>query len=45
MGLKHKEIEGTVRFSFGRFNSPDEMEFVTEKVTVAVKKIPKTGKL
>lgn len=43
MGLKHKEIEGTVRFSFGRFNSPNEMEFVTEKVTAAVKKFRRLG--
>ena len=43
MGLKPGEIEGTVRFSFGRFNSPGEMEFTAEKVTAAVRKFRRLG--
>ena len=36
MGLTEKEITGAIRFSFGRFNSMDEMDYVIEKVKDAV---------
>lgn len=43
MGLKDKEIEGALRFSFGRFNEIDEMEIVVDKVTTAVKRFRRLG--
>ena len=43
MGLKDKEIEGALRFSFGRFNEIGEMEIVVDKVTAAVKRFRKLG--
>lgn len=43
MGLKDKEIEGALRFSFGRFNEIDEMEIVVDKVTAAVKRFCRLG--
>lgn len=43
MGLKDKEIEGTLRFSFGRFNSIDEMDMVIDRVSAAVKRFRRLG--
>ena len=43
MGLKDKEIEGTLRFSFGRFNCAEEMDMVIDKVALAVKRFRKLG--
>lgn len=43
MGLKDKEIEGALRFSFGRFNEINEMEIVVDKVTAAVKRFRRLG--
>lgn len=43
MGLKDKEIEGALRFSFGRFNEIDEMEIVVDKVAAAVKRFRRLG--
>lgn len=43
MGLKDKEVEGALRFSFGRFNEIDEMEIVVDKVTAAVKRFRRLG--
>lgn len=43
MGLKDKEIEGTLRFSFGRFNRLEEMEQVADRVAAAVKRFRKLG--
>ncbi|MBR2620018.1 MAG: aminotransferase class V-fold PLP-dependent enzyme, partial [Firmicutes bacterium] len=43
MGLKDKEIEGTLRFSFGRMNSMEEMDIVIDKVSGAVKRFRKLG--
>jgi cysteine desulfurase len=43
MGLKPKEIEGAIRFSFSEFNTEEEMEFVVEKVKQAVTKFRKLG--
>ncbi len=37
MGLKDKDLEGTLRFSIGRFNSEEEADIVIEKVCDAVK--------
>lgn len=43
MGLKHKEIEGAIRFSFSEFNSEEEMDFVADKVKQAVTRFRKLG--
>ena len=43
MGLNDREIEGTLRFSFGRFNSIDEMDIVADRVAAAVKRFRKLG--
>ena len=43
MGLKDKEIEGTLRFSFGRFNCAEEMDMVIDKVALAVKRFRRLG--
>ena len=36
MGMKDKEIEGTIRFSIGRFNTIEEIEETIEKMAMAV---------
>ena len=43
MGLKHKEIEGAIRFSFSEFNTEDEMDYVADRVKFAVTKFRKLG--
>lgn len=43
MGLKDREIEGAVRFSFGRMNRIEEMDIVIDRVSAAVKKFRKLG--
>lgn len=43
MGLKHKEIEGAIRFSFSEFNSEEEMDYVADKVKQAVTRFRKLG--
>ena len=43
MGLSDKEIEGAVRFSFSRYNTIEEMDFVLEKVKAAVSRFRKLG--
>ena len=43
MGLSPKDIEGTLRFSFGRFNTLEETDEVIEKVAAAVKRFRKLG--
>lgn len=43
MGLTDKEIEGTLRFSFGRFNSQEEMDRVIDRVSSAVKRFRRLG--
>ena len=43
MGLKDKEIEGTLRFSFGRMNSIDEIDIAADKVAAAVKRFRRLG--
>lgn len=43
LGLKDKEIEGTIRFSFCEFNTIKEMEYVLENLKTAVTKFRKLG--
>lgn len=43
MGLKDKEIEGTLRISLGRFNTMDEVEFLTDRIKTAVRRFRKLG--
>lgn len=43
MGLSDKEIEGALRFSFSEFNTKDEMDYVLEKLKVAVNQLRKLG--
>lgn len=43
MGLTGKEIEGAIRFSFSEFNTIEEMDFVLEKLKVAVTRFRKLG--
>lgn len=43
MGKNQKEIESAIRFSFGDFNSIDEMDYVIDKVKIAVEKFRKLG--
>lgn len=43
MGLKDKEIEGALRFSFGRLNNIQELDIVIEKVSLAVKRFRRLG--
>lgn len=43
MGLKHKEIEGAIRFSFSEFNTDEEMDYVADRVKFAVTKFRKLG--
>ncbi len=43
MGLEDKRIEGTIRFSLGRFNSPDETDETIEKTAEAVKRFRRLG--
>ncbi len=43
MGLKDKEIEGTIRFSLGRFNTKEEIDEAIEKTAVAVERFRLLG--
>lgn len=43
MGLRDREIEGTLRFSFGRMNSIEEIDITADKVTAAVKRFRRLG--
>lgn len=43
MGLKDKEIEGAIRFSFSEFNTIEEMDYVIEKVKAAVTRFRRLG--
>ena len=43
MGLKHKEIEGAIRFSFSEFNTDEEIEYVADKVKQAVTRFRRLG--
>lgn len=43
MGLKPKEVEGAIRFSFSEFNTLEEMDTVIDTVAAAVEKFRKLG--
>ena len=43
MGRSGKEIEGAIRFSLGRLNSPDEVDMVVDAVAAAVARFRKLG--
>ncbi|MBR3182734.1 MAG: cysteine desulfurase, partial [Firmicutes bacterium] len=43
MGLKPKEIEGALRFSFSEFNTIEEMNYVLDKLKNAVEGLRKLG--
>lgn len=43
IGLTDKEIEGTLRFSFSEFNTIEEMDYVLENLTAAVRRFRKLG--
>ena len=43
MGLKDKEIESAIRFSFSEFNTIEEMDYVLDKVKQAVTRFRKLG--
>ena len=43
MGLKDKEIEGAIRFSFNEFNTISEMDYVIDKVKNAVNRFRRLG--
>lgn len=43
MGLTDREIEGALRFSFSEFNTIEEMDYVLENLTAAVKRFRKLG--
>lgn len=43
MGLSDKEIEGTLRFSLGRFNTEEDIKTAIEKTAEAVKRFRRLG--
>ena len=43
MGLKPREIEGAIRFSFNEFNTVEEMDYTLDKVKTAVGNFRKLG--
>ena len=43
MGLNDKEIEGTLRFSLGKFNTQEDIEITIAKVAAAVKGFRRLG--
>ena len=43
MGLSPKEIEGAIRFSFSEFNTIEEMDYVLDKLQVAVTRFRRLG--
>ena len=43
MGLSDKEIEGTIRFSLGVYNTEEDIEIAAEKIIAAVKKFRRLG--
>jgi cysteine desulfurase len=43
MGLRPKEIEGAIRFSFSEFNTPEEMDYVVDRVKAAVERFRRLG--
>lgn len=43
MGLKDKEIEGAIRFSFSQFNTKEEMDYVLCNLKTAVERFRRLG--
>lgn len=43
IGLTDREIEGALRFSFSEFNTIEEMDYVLENLTAAVKRFRRLG--
>lgn len=43
MGLTPEEVTGAIRFSFGAFNTPEEMDYVIDKLTEAVASFRRLG--
>ena len=43
MGLTDKEIEGAIRFSFNEFNTKEEMDYVIDKIKLAVGRFRRLG--
>lgn len=43
MGLSDKDIEGTIRFSLGRYNTEEDILFAAEKTIEAVKRFRRLG--
>ena len=43
MGLSDREIEGAIRFSFGKYNTAEEMDQVVDKVKKAVSRFRRLG--
>ena len=43
MGLKDHEIEGALRFSFGHFNTAEEIDYVIDKLKTAVESFRRLG--
>ena len=44
MGLSKEEIEGAIRFSFGAFNTEEEVDYVIDKVKHAVEEFRRLGR-
>ena len=43
MGLSHKQIESALRFSFGGFETKEQMDFVIDRLKAAVTRFRKLG--
>ena len=43
IGRSSKEIEGTLRFSFCRYNTVEDMDFVLDRLTKAVANFRRLG--
>ena len=43
MSMNHKEIEGTIRFSFSEWNTTEEMDLVIDRVRKAVTRFRRLG--
>ncbi|WP_066498465.1 cysteine desulfurase family protein [Abyssisolibacter fermentans] len=44
MGLKEKEIEGAIRFSFSHYNNKEEVDYVVDKLKICISEIRKIMK-
>lgn len=43
MGRDHRQIESAIRFSFSEFNTKEEMDFVIDRMSAAVRRFRKLG--